>query len=81
MKRYEFTESEWHKYTDMMTWLIERHGDAKAWNWTLFEPRRSAADSVWFIGTHRSKWYRRTGQKFCVWMPDDIYTLFLLRFA
>jgi hypothetical protein len=79
MKRYDFTESEWHKYTDMMKWLIEHYGESKAWKWTLFEPRRTAPDAQWYIGTHRTKWWRRTGQKLCVWMPNDIYIMFMLR--
>jgi hypothetical protein len=81
MKRYDFAEDQWPRYTEMMGWLIEHYGQSEHWTWTWFEPKRIKPDAQWYIGTHRTKWYRSRGQTICVWMPDNIYTFFIIRFS
>jgi hypothetical protein len=80
MKRFDFEEEDWSRYSDMMKWLIKHYGVSEYWKWSWFEPRRPLEDAQWFIGTHRIKWYSRR-QRICVWMTDEAYTFFMLRWS
>ena len=79
MKRFELSEDTWSKYTAMMTWLRDNFGECGVWEKTWFEPKKPEPPIVWYMGTHKRSWHTRK-QDICVWMPDEVYTAFVLRF-
>jgi len=81
MKRYDFDNWEdlHTSYFQRMEWLRDHFGECSYWKSGWFQPKKSKGDTIWYLGTHRLKWYSHK-RTIAVWMPDDVYSAFMLRF-